>query len=67
MPPRLYPFWENQVSYLCSGFTSAFSSAAEIMHLVILEQRFNTLMIAGAVPGILALQTLYGEWVKDSK
>lgn len=50
--------------YLCSYSTSAFSSAAEIMHFVILEQQSNTLMTAGAVPRILALQMLYGERVK---
>lgn len=36
----------------------------EIMHFVILEQQSNTLMTAGAVPRILALQMLYGERVK---
>lgn len=40
---------------------------AEIMRLVILEQRFNTLMITGAIPRILALQMRYGEWVRGSR
>lgn len=34
------------------------------MRLVILGQQSNTLMIAGAIPRILALGMLCGEWVK---
>lgn len=59
---RAAPILGKPGLYLCSCFPSAFASAA-----VILQQRSNALRIAGAVPGILTPQTLYGEQVKGGK